>query len=77
MEEKFNDEIPESCIEAYEKESINLLPKSIQGIHQDLVLPIPLPLAGKKLLTIANKYAKLAQKETEAKQKALDDGLES
>ncbi len=77
LEEKFKDEIPESCIEAYEEESINLLPKSIQkGYIKDLVLPIPLPLAGKKLLTIANKYAKLAKKETEAKQKALDDGLE-
>ena len=77
LEEKFKDEIPESCIEAYEEESINLLPKSIQkGYIKDLVLPIPLPLAGKKLLTIANKYAKLAKKETEAKQKDLDDGLE-
>ena len=77
LEEKFKDEIPKSCIEAYEKESINHLPKSIQkGYIKDLILPIPLPLRGSKLLKIASEYAKLASEETKAIQKRLDEGLE-
>ena len=77
LEEKFNDEIPESCIEAYEEESINALPKSIQkGYIKDLNFPIPLPLAGSKLFEIVSKYSEMATDETEAIQERLDDGLE-
>ena len=31
LNKKFNEEIPESCIEAFQEESINLLPKSIMN----------------------------------------------
>ena len=77
LEEKFNGEIPESCLKAYEDESINALPKSIQkGYIKDLTLPIPLPLRGSKLLKIVSEYSKLAKTETESKQKRLNEGLE-
>ncbi len=77
LEEKFNSEIPESCIEAYEDESINALPKSIQkGYIKDLNFPIPLPLEGSQLFEIVSKYSEMATEETEAIQERLDDGLE-
>ena len=77
LEEKFNDEIPESCIEAYEDESINALPKSIQkGYIKDLNFPIPLPLAGSKLFEIVSNYSDMAIEETDAIQERLDEGLE-
>ena len=77
LEEKFNDEIPESCIEAYEDESINALPKSIQkGYIKDLNFPIPLPLAGSNLFKIVSNYSDMAIEETDAIQERLDEGLE-
>ena len=77
LEEKFKDEIPESCIEAYEEESINNLPKSIQnGYIKDLILPIPLPLVGSKLFEIVSKFSEMASKETQEIQERLDEGLE-
>lgn len=77
LNKKFNEEIPESCIEAFQEESINLLPKSIMnGYIKELNYPIPLPLIDSELMDIVSEYSEKASASVQKIQSRLDLGLE-
>jgi len=77
LNKKFNKQIPDSCIEAFEEESLNLLPKSIKnGYIEELNFPIPLPLIESEIMEIVSEYSEKASSCIESIQSRLDLGLE-
>ena len=77
LNQKFGDDIPEKCLDAFEDDSLILLPLSFRNSYiKELKFPIPLFLPDTKIAEIASEYQDLAEEELERKQSNLELGIE-
>ena len=77
LNQKFGDDIPEKCLDAFEDDSLILLPLSFRNSYiKELKFPIPLFLPDTKIAEIASEYQDLAEEEIERKQINLELGMD-
>ena len=73
LNQKFGDDIPEKCLDAFEDDSLILLPLSFRNSYiKELKFPIPLFLPDTKIAEIGSEYQDLAEEELERKQSNLE-----